>query len=507
MQIKKKAKTKNKTQEKVGLQFDTPNNNGIFEKTVNAKGKEVNVLSWENVKIIHGRTGTIISDDITPKFKDWTYTDYLEKFHKDMSVRWLEPMGSQEDKTYLDRKANDPLEIAELKKDGHRAIMFMGKEANRFFSRNVSKKTDWWGENSDQIPHLRDLVMEEYEGTVLDGEVDYGTDSMHVQSVMGALPANAIQYQFENGLISFFAFDILYYKGVNVQAMPLWKRKIYLKEVVDAFIKKYYACHIEFLPIYATKESYELLEKQWIEYYGSNDIAGIPDDAITIVDNFRDLFIEVVAAGYEGLIIKNIYADYIQGKKNKNWFLKLKKNDTWDVIITGLTEPTKVYDGKELKTWKYWETPDGSLVKDENVRNEVAKTYIQQGYTPVTKPYFMGWCGGITCAVIKPFAEEDYEEIEMHEDQAIDEGLITYTKESIAWIMEVATVKGISEEVAEDLRLNWKQYVEDKRVLEILGQNIIDKETGSIRHPRFLRWRDDKHWEMCTFASHIREEE
>ena len=56
---------------------------------------------------------------------------------------------------------------------------------------------------------------------------------------------------------------------------------------------------------------------------------------------------------------------------------KVKAYDTWDVIILGFTEPTKVYDGKEIDTWEYWE-----------------------GDTPVTKAYYNKQIGTIRSGVL-----------------------------------------------------------------------------------------------------------
>ena len=41
---------------------------------------------------------------------------------------------------------------------------------------------------------------------------------------------------------------------------------------------------------------------------------------------------------------------------------------------------------------------------------------------------------------------------------------------------------------------NWKNYV--GKVCEVGGMSI-DKESGHIRHPRFMGWRDDKEPRDC----------
>ena len=45
----------------------------------------------------------------------------------------------------------------------------------------------------------------------------------------------------------------------------------------------------------------------------------------------------------------------------------------------------------------------------------------------------------------------------------------------------------------------------DRVIEKAVSQEIIDKKKGSLRHPRFMKWRDDKDHTQCTFEAHIRE--
>lgn len=461
------------------IEVITTNNNYLFNTSINSKGKEVHELAWENVKLVNPITNQVISHDVRPKFVGWNYEDYIEQHKKDQSVRYIEPMSAHEDSEYFDREPFN-YELAELKRDGHRALIFIGREANRVFSRRVSKKTGWFNENTDQVPHIRDLDLHELEGTVLDGEFDFGTNSMAVQSVMGALPENAIQYQAKNDWIRFYGFDILYYKGINIQKMSLWKRKYYLAKAIRAITKKYPFCYIEMLPMYVTPVVSNLLETRWRKYADDKEVVDFLLKHVELINSYKDKFFEVVKEGKEGLMIKPLGGIYEQ-KRSKN-YVKLKKHETWDVFITGLEPPTMEYEGKlleenRIREWKYWYDPaDDEKIEVKVEEGEVADGYLVENCIPVSKPFFMGWCGGIRFGVWKD-----------------------------GQVFEVGTCKGLTEEIMEDLKQNGEKYIKEKRVFEVLAQEIIDKKKGSLRHPRFMKWRDDKSHEQCTFEAHIRE--
>lgn len=485
----------------------TPNDNGLFNEKV-VKGKTKQELAWENCKL---QIGDYQVEDITPKFKDWTYFDYLEEYKKTGFVRFIEPMGALEVEGYGEQAVNFPDEIAELKRDGHRALCFLGTDSNRLFSRRISKTTGWYGENTDQLPHLREMILPGYEGTVIDGEICRdGETSKELQSVMGALPAKAIQDQFVKGFVDYDLFDILYYKGVNIQAMPLWKRKLYLWDVIFAFWLAYGEdCHVNYLTTLITPESASILDTMR-KYAHSKDLTQIPRDLVKTVPSFIEHFLEITKDDEEeGLVVKNANATYQAGKKSKD-FIKLKKHDTWDVIMTGIEPSTRLYSGKELEKWQFWEKKNGQKVKGNYYPKYAGGMEIE----PVTKPYFMGWCGGITGAVWKPldwdkWIDENGGEIhaEAYLDQAHDEGWVKFANGELHQLFEVVTVKGLTEEQQEDILNNGAQYMDEKRVFEVEAQEIIDKEKGTLRHPRFYMWRDNKSHDMCTWNAHLRVEE
>jgi ATP-dependent DNA ligase len=191
--------------------------------------RNLNNIIVDKGSIIDKDTGEILGAT-SPKFSNWDYAKYLEEFNKTKEVRFLEPMTAQElDEDKLQKHLAENRVVGEQKFDGHRGLVFITSKGNRIFSRRVSKQTGWYAENTDCMPHIRDIVVpEDLYGTVIDGEILLPIENCscrQVQSVTGALPETAIKYQLENGFAYLCAFDILYYKGINIQKMPLWKRK------------------------------------------------------------------------------------------------------------------------------------------------------------------------------------------------------------------------------------------------------------------------------------------
>ena len=391
-------------------------------------------LSGNNT-LIDSETGTIIART-EPKFIGRDYKANVKD-----NILFLEPMTAQElDEVKLQKHITENETVAEEKFDGHRGLVHMTYEGNRLFSRRVNKD-GWFSENTDQLPQIRDIKVDpEYYGTVIDGEVLLPIahcTCRDVQSVTGAKPDKAITYQLENGFAFLRAFDILYYKGINVMRMPYWKRKLLLLNVLESIKSDY----IQFCHLYATPKTYDKLMEL---------SKGRLEEYTTLVDNYESLFRTFLQKDKEGLIIKDINAIYEQ-KRTKS-FVKMKAHKTYDCVIMGYEEPSKEYTGKELGKWEYWE--DG---------------------TPVTKFYAMEWIGAIIFGVWKD-----------------------------GKLVEVGRASGMDEQVREEISKNRKNYLNS--VVEIEAQGIINKETGSLQHPRFIMFREDKSSESCTFEAHIRED-
>lgn len=337
--------------------------------------------------------------------------------------------------------------VAERKYDGSRYLMYLNQPVdfgdghgvfqNVFRSRQVSKKTGDTVDKTQNVPHLSQVVFV-FEGTpikaIFDGEiiVSETASSNEVTSIMGSLPEKAQKLQFERGYVTYMIFDILEVNGADLSKEPWWKRRKLLEALYEVMFKKHK--HIQLSEV--VREGKE-------EFYNN-----------------------IVAEGGEGVILKNMKAPYryaeIGGKeyRNKDTWIKVKKYDTFDVVIMGYTEPTKLYTGKHPETWQYWETTKGELLINEG------KPGVES--VPVTRDYFLGWIGAVKFGQYKDGALVEIGQTDGMNDS--DKSFFTALKEGmIGRVMEVGAMEQI-------------------------------KKTGALRHPRFIQMRDDKNPEQCILG-------
>ena len=463
-------------------------------------------IEIKNNCLVDISTGEVIAD-YTEKFNDLTYEDYVKQH-----VLYFEPQDAKAlDSVKLKNLIAKGDEIAEIKFDGHRGLMHLNIDANRLFSRNVSKETGWLGENTDQLPQLRDLkIPEELAGTILDGEILIdlpNCDCRMVQSVTGALPEKAIEWQLNNKFAHLQAFDIIKYKNYRVTALPLWKRKLLLADVVERINSPF----IKLGTIYVTNNRlYENCSRYIGERNmgkGFNGFKGLTLENLYKythkIDSFEELYANVLAQGKEGLMLKSIYAPY-EHKRTSN-FIKMKPNLTFDVVIMGYEEPEHYFEGKTLReggVWEYWEDAEDETLISEHPYTEGEASSV--GLIAVTKFYAKDWIGAVKFGVYK-FFTWDY----LHEhfgdngvETMLDNEELIPTKENGAkMLVEVGQTSGMTEEIRKKISENKNEML--GKVIEVKAQRIIDPETGSLQHPRFSKFREDKDEDMCTFEAHL----
>jgi len=382
--------------------------------------------------------------DTKPKFQGWTKQDYLSA-----NIPFIEPMVCKE---FSDKYVSkfDGIPVAQEKLDGHRAICVVTDEGNRFFSRRISKKTEWMAENTDCVPHLRDKQGLPI-GTILDGELVHPLGFSSTQSVTGSLPENAIKFQMENGWIEYHVFDILQLGSDNYEQMDYIFRASMLQQ-----------CNIfNNVNIYIEDTLGAVADKLYAER----------NLDVVCVDSFKMLLERMWEVGKEGLIIKDGKSKYEQGKRSSKW-LKLKEVIDYDVIICGFQEPTREYDGKTLGDkgyWDYWEDSRGVKFEKRMTVKEAVNL------SPVTKPYAKGWIGAIEFGLLRKFGE--YGDVEL---------------------VKIGEAKGISDADQEYIKQHREQLI--GTVITIKAQGVINSATNSLRHPRLSRFRNvDKSAESCKW--------
>jgi len=327
-----------------------------------------------------------------------------------MELPIIYPMNAKaDDKRLVDWWESEEV-IAEEKFDGSRYLMYLTPQGSRFFSRRKSDITGKPVEKTENLPHLNHYSADKL--VILDGEIiaGEGQTSNEVTSIMGSLPERAVGLQEQRGYVNYIVFDILYTNDKNIMSKPWYERRHFLQ----SFAKEIPSKHMR-------PSDFRLADKQ-------------------------DYYEEIVEQGGEGVVLKNINGLYIPDKRPVGNWIKVKKYSTYDVIITGFEPPEKVYTGKYLDNWSFWE-----------------------GDTPVTRYYYNGWIGAVKFGA---FVDGEFKEI--------------------------GRTSGMADSIREMLSKNPEAHV--GRVIEVGAMGVIPK-THALRHPRFLRIRSDKSPKDCIISS------
>lgn len=462
---------------------------------------------------------SVVIEEMFP-IEEW---DSPEAF-KFAGIKGYEPMTAKELETeeQQDEKFRDPAYYIEEKFDGTRALVyFLAQECIesgevvdsqgfcRVFSRRISKKTGFYVENTDSLPHIREIDVPELGGTILDGEMFInGLPFKEVSSTLNCLWDKAIDRQIEKGFITFHAFDILFYKGIDLRKMPLERRKVYLHLAVEEAGSEYIeeVRHFECGNTLDTSLNYEIalrfnqdgglieeflyeLEKDKNTYPNLYECWSDGKGRITP----RAYYELIVATGGEGLIVKPKSGKYLH---KRGWeYSKIKKFLTREMIVAGFSEPTKEYTGKDVRKWGFW-------VEKETDRRVQGNFYGDKKYIPVTRHYYYNQVGNLLLGVL--ISVEDFNSIPKNKRGA------TYMPSHICpelekydishFIMEVCECAGFDDETREYFTRNRKKI--EGSVVEVKANEIF-KDSGKLRHPRYMRMRFDKEPERCTWKDHV----
>ena len=327
--------------------------------------------------------------------------------------------------------------IASLKKDGHYNRAVVDWDKNIYMqTRTVSKTTGLPTDKCEHVPHIVETLKKLPAGTILIGELyQPNKKSSDMTSILQCLPNKAVERQSgDYGFVYYYIHDCWYYNGKDLMDTPYEKRIKYVQKIYEKFLaeNEYILC-----AKYATTpdEINKMLEYAW--------------------DNNE-----------EGIVMVKKDATVTPGKKTAWKTIKVKKelSKEVDCLLTGrFKSPTKIYTGKELDKWKYWENlKTGSLCYGDYYND-----YLQGGvYEPVTKAYYYGWAGSLELGII-------------HNGEVEHFGYIS----------------GISDEVKEDIIKNNDKYI--NRPCKVTAMEFTDDK--KLRHPRFVEFRDDLNTEDCNW--------
>lgn len=308
------------------------------------------------------------------------------------------------------------------------------------FSRNESKVTGGLSEKGANVPHIMNALNCLPADTIIIGEIYYpGGTSKTVTTVMGCLSDLAIKRQ-ENNPIHYYLHDIIMYDGVNLMGTGAERRY----KILKAIWEKHNLAQYNFLRL-ATK----------------------------VDENLEEEISRILHSGGEGAVLKKRNYPYTPGKRPAWSTIKIKQMDSIDLVCMGFCPPTKEYTGKELETWEYWEERGESLQDGtyqwykDNYNHYNDYLHNPHIYRPITKYYFYGW------------------------PSAIEIGVYNENQE----LIKIGTVSsGLTDELKKDMAEHSENYLH--KVVEL---SCMQKLKDTIRHPVFVRIREDKKAEDCTF--------
>lgn len=438
------------------------------------------------------------------------------------NIKGYEPMTAKELETEeaQDEKLNDQNYIVEEKFDGTRALVYFITQQTvdglqtlidgtpdingavgfcRVFSRRISKKTGFYVENTDSVPQIREIDVPELGGTILDGEMFIdGLPFKEVSSTLNCLPEKAVERQIEKGFISFHAFDILFYRGIDLRKFPLEKRKEYLhivvEEVDSPYVKEvpFHWCgdSSDFGNVYQETTSYGVSNFEYVVF--EEQLEEEKDTYPHLYKCYKEhtdltpraYYEMVVALGGEGVMVKPKDGKYLH---KRGWeYSKIKKFLTRELIVAGFDEPTKWYSGKEIKKWAYW-------IEKATGKRALGNFYGDENYAPVTKFYYYEQVGNLLLGVI--ITDEEYQSIPKNK-----RGEVYETYDDGTHLMGVCECAGFDDETREYFTKHQDEVVGS--VVEVKANEIF-RDSGKLRHPRYLRQRFDKSADECTWENHI----
>ena len=299
----------------------------------------------------------------------------------------------------------------------------------------------------DHVPHLMPYFESLPNGTCLLGEIYFPKNegSSEVTKIMGCLAPKAIERQTKGPKLHYYIFDIWALGGHSFMNLKLENRICELNDLYNEWADN--ANH---------ERPAGLCEVDFATYYEGEEL-------------WRKLQV-ILANGGEGIVMTKKGTIPSPGKRTARKTLKVKKElaENIDCFFTGRgTAPTRLYTGKEIETWKYWQNMrTGDKIEGlmyEDYKNGVA-------LEPITKPYFHGWSGSLEIGVLK-----DGE------------------------VYPIGFLSGLADEIKADA---WAQKM---KCIEVTAMEILP-DTGALRHGKLERFRPDLAPTDCTYEKYMRNE-
>lgn len=350
----------------------------------------------------------------------------------------IDPMLCHEGSKELLNQINFDYAV-QSKLDGHRAIMVVKGGKNYFYSRRTSKETGEKENNTSKLPYLHNLDFRELLSDneyIFDGELTIKGKDTDSSKVQHILGSTPERA----GKLWREGYELVY----NIFDVIKWDGEDVTKllYIERARLLASFADKLNSLPVFMNISVVPVIfHTRFQRDLGDNYLFKFANATLD------SLYKRSLLDGYEGIVIKKVDSIY-EFKRSKNW-LKFKEHKTADLVVLGYVDPDKAYTGKftkeELKerNWLYWE--------DEE---------------PVSKTYALGYKAGIRLGAKKGNR-----------------------------FVYVTTVKGFSDAIQEQIKIS----PSIGKVVEVEYQEVINQDKKSLRHPRFLWFREDKEANDCLW--------
>ena len=331
------------------------------------------------------------------------------------------------------------------KKDGYFAKLIKDEDGNILLysrSRGVNGK---FADKHEWVPHLQPFFDALPNGTCLLGELYLPSQpgSRNITTIMGCLKEKAVARQEKGEKLHFYVFDCLAWDGKSLMKNKFIDR---IKKVTQVWAGGFVRDYVNVAIYVAGAELWTVLQ-------------------------------EILARDDEGVVITSGDGLYEPGKRPSKTTLKIKKElkQTIDCFFTGVgSAPTKIYTGKEIETWKYWE----NQMTGQKINAEMYKEYTAGcPIVPITKGYYNGWAGSLEIAVLK-----------RKEGSKCKVGDVVYENTEI---FPIGWLSGLPDE----MKAEPKKYA--FKPIEITAMEW-DAWNNSLRHGKMVGWRKDLTLTDCT---------
>lgn len=327
------------------------------------------------------------------------------------------------------------------KKDGHYSRLIKDEDGNIILQGRSRSVSGEYLDKHEWVPQLNKFFDWLPNGTCLLGELFFPNQrgSRKVTTVLGCLIDKAIARQEAGEKLSYYVFDVWAFSGKSYLNMEAKRRFSILEKIEKEMTKEIQNNAIIFA-------HYSTGEKLWSELGN------------------------ILSTGGEGIVITRASSKPEPGKRTARKTLKVKMEieQTIDVFLDGnYNLPTRLYTGKELETWKYYE----NVKTGEKVNQNMYSEYSNSGaWEPVTKNYFYGRAAAVSISVMKdgkPF--------------------------------HIGDISGITDEMRDGIVNNPEKYI--NKVFEITCMEVEHIEGKySLRHAKFVKERPDKSYLDCDFS-------